>query len=96
MIRYSHTKILRNTYDNDDLLFTMQVHGSHTRAENVYTCSNTASSYTLALTGYSNLFIGSTLNALDLYMKYTTEAVRLCMYIVWFTSVLILPHIQEV
>ncbi len=36
--------------------------------------------------GYSNLFTGSALNTLNLYMKYTAEAVPLRMYIVWFTS----------
>ncbi len=36
--------------------------------------------------GYSNLFTGSVLNVLDLYIKYTAEVVRLRTYIVWFTS----------
>ncbi len=38
------------------------------------------------LPGVSNLFTGSTLNALDLYMKYTIDVVHVCKYIVWFTS----------
>ncbi len=36
--------------------------------------------------GFSNLFIGSVLNALDVYMKYTAELVPLRTYIVWFIS----------
>ncbi len=46
--------------------------------------------------GFSNLFTGSALNALDLYMKYTVEMVPLHTYIVWFTSVQRQPHVQEV
>ncbi len=34
-----------------------------------------------------NLFTGSALNALDLYIKYIAEVVLLRTYIVWFTSV---------
>ncbi len=37
--------------------------------------------------GYSNLFTGSALNALDLYINYTAEVVPLRTYIVQSTSV---------
>ncbi len=40
-----------------------------------------------SVTGFSNLFTGSALNTLDLYMKYTAEVVPLRTYIVGFTSV---------
>ncbi len=38
---------------------------------------------------FPNLFIGSTLSTLDLYMKYTAEMVPLHTYIGWFISVLV-------
>ncbi len=40
----------------------------------------------LSVPGYSNLFNSSSLNALDLHMKYIAEVIPLCTYIVWFTS----------
>ncbi len=40
-----------------------------------------------SVTGFSNLFTGSALNALDFYMRYTAEVVTLHKYIVWFTFV---------
>ncbi len=41
----------------------------------------------LSVPGYSNLFTGFVLNALDMYMNYTVEVTHLHSYIVWLTSV---------
>ncbi len=45
----------------------------------VHLTNNPKSSFSIP--GFSNLFTGSTLNALDLYMKYTAEVVPLHTYI---------------
>ncbi len=54
---------------------------------NLIYCYTFGSCLVFTVPGFSNLFTGSTLNALDLYMKYTAEVFPLCTYIEWFTFV---------
>ncbi len=49
-----------------------------------------------SVAGFSILFIGSTLNALNLYIKYTARAILLHTYIVWYTSVHMKLHVHKV